>query len=158
MGLYEFNPDGSLKKPVGWKKKDEAFFESVGYLANSKRKTQLWAEVPQKSEDAFEVKYKSKSGEDVASSDDYRKLDSVDKFGPELRITFKKSDKVPEYLKDLTEDSTAWGPVSRINSNKYWWNLIEYGFKIGKLQDSKRIKQRVPADMQAYFDAGYSLP
>lgn len=131
------------------------YFWSIGYLS---RHGDFQAEVPPQSQPNFEHHYYLVTGvRPQLHKDGYYPIqvqDPNEKWGPELRIYF------PDPLKQIdlpagVELRQGNAPdILRINNNSFWWHLIRAGFRLGTVHDVARIKQSIPAQFYADFDAG----
>ena len=148
----EFTKNGNIRFPV-----KAAFFESLGYLASDNRLTKLDVELPQSSQTTFETDYNSLTGINPKPDNvNYYVLHSgADKWGIELRIYFISTGNLPSPLRQRVVKSRPGGiHNSRINDNKFIWDLIKCGFRLSDRQDINRIESNVPVTYKDDFKKG----
>ncbi len=139
---------------------ENELFESMGYLANPVRQTRLDAEMLEKDRARFEDQYYQLTGIRLTPNENscYRLHDNADKWGIELRIYFVTADNVPESLREMIVSSISGSKYNaRINRNEFFWNLVNFGFLLGDMQDETRIRERVPKKFIADFNRGYKI-
>ncbi|MCR4816125.1 MAG: hypothetical protein K5842_02935 [Bacteroidales bacterium] len=77
-------------------------------------------------------------------------------WGPEIRIHVLKP--MPSGPWSVRETAGNGGIISRINCNEFLENIINnHSFVIGNTQDVLQIRQTVPQQYLADFDAGLSM-
>ena len=139
------------------------FFETLGYLANPASRCKLDAEMHHRSQSRFEEDYEARSGIKPSPPDNqnYYVLHSeADKWGVELRVYFfsTQGGSIPVAIQPMVVSSRPGSLQNRrINNNTLIWDLIEYGFLLGDIQNEARIRRRVPPEHMADFESGFSL-
>ena len=126
---------------------EEAFAWTLGAMAMA---GSLSAEVPPQNEQGFKASYQRITG--IAIEDGtpgLALLASGDtKWGSQLRVYFPTALAEDERFSLPTEASvcsTSNPGVSRINSNAFFWHLVEScGFQLGGKQNVERIQSKLP--------------
>lgn len=131
------------------------YFQFLGFLA---RHSEFNAEVPPQSQPSFEEHYLLLTGtRPIPHSNGYFPISiqtTWDKWGPELRIYFPGSGADLDLPPEVEVRPGNNAGVSRINNNSFWWNLVRVGFRLGRTHETDRIRESIPAQFQATFDAG----
>lgn len=136
------------------------FFIVLGYLAAPARITKLDIETHPNNKITVESRYKSLAGEQLVEDDvNYYVWDpSVNKWGSELRIYFRKNSNIHADLQSMVVSPRFAGNKynARINSNDFVWLLIKYGFRASNSQDENLIRTKIPSVRIGEFDLGYN--
>jgi len=148
-------------KSRGLESQNEQFFSSLGFLV--KRATNLEAFVPEHALDGFISNYALLKRRRLASDEEglYVHAPEVGKWGCELRVTFRANSAELNSLDfgpgvnvvsdPLAEPETSW----RINNNAFWWQLLKFGFDMGRQQNVTAIEGHIPNKYREHFRQGY---
>jgi hypothetical protein len=130
-----------------------AYFESLGSLA---RYGDFQAEVPDQAQHGFEGQYAIfTNGIPTLGVGGYYPVRTVtrdDKWGPELRIYFPDRLQPMELPPGIEIRSGSADGIVRINNNRFWWQLVRTGFRLGVKHDKKKIRDSIPPHFQGDFD------
>jgi hypothetical protein len=138
--------------------RNRSLFRTVGFLT---RRVRIEAIVPATARHGFEEHYQRVKGVQPTPGVDmyYLHVDpNVDKWGSELRVSFRASREELSGLNLGVGVEVVEGHGSderRINNNGFVWWLFRIGFALGEKQDMVIIRQRIPASYQADFENGY---
>ncbi len=157
-----FNISAEEEKVTPYDETDynKQYFKTLGYLT---KKGFIEAIIPPKSKDGFDSTYygiKRQFPQDNQPGY-YVHDQGVDKWGTEMRLTFK----IP---KTISENELAFGPSVnvrespnrdelRINKNSLCWYLLEIGFNLGSNHDTNQIKSNIPEKYKENFQKGISI-
>ena len=131
------------------------YFWGIGFLA---RRSEFQAEVPPQSREGFEENYLILTGTRPTPHDrGYYPIHirtTYDKWGPELRIYFPdKGHKIDLPAHAEIRPGNEAG-VLRINNNRFWWQLVRAGFRLGVHHEVERIREGIPVKYQPDFEKG----
>lgn len=122
-----------------------AYFRTLGFFAKDAR---FDAEVIPRLQGNFERRYELTTG---GRPSRYHRLQSdVDKWGMELRIYFPRRNGL-ELPPGIQATAGPAPNVRRINNNRYWWQLVRVGFRLGTEHDVDRIAASVPRRFSSEF-------
>lgn len=142
-------------------KTDSDFFLILGYLASIERRTKLDIETHPDKRQILERRYNRLTGTTLVPDDInyYVWSPSVNKWGSELRIYFRKNENIPTSLSKMVVRPrfSSGYHNARINNNYFVWELIEYGFRAKDTQDIGLIRSKIPKKRIAEFNAGLNL-
>lgn len=139
----------------------DSLLEVLGFFAAPSRLTRIEAELSQKDKDRFETKYKYLTGISPTHDNDtyylWKTTDPDAKFGIELRVYFH-ANKIPQCIQSLItkcgrQDAKYKKFNHRINNNDLIWLLIQYGFRLGEVQNTIIIIQKIIEK----FNEGYII-
>jgi len=129
---------------------------TIGYMS-----TRCWldAEVPEKAQNAFEDKYRSVTGETpVPGSEHYVLLHgNANKWGHELRIYFQFPSNGHDSLTfpgDISPVASTTPGILRINMNTFWWQLVQIGFRLGRIHARDQIRRSLETKYLSDFERG----
>lgn len=141
--------------------RNDLFFRSLGFLAA--RATILEAFLPTHSVNGFNEDYMQLKGSRPRQGHTglYFHPEGTDKWGSELRITFRASTDEIENLEfgpdvNVVNDPLNPGITYRINNNGFWWRLMAFGFDMGDSQNIHSIRAHIPPLFRDQFDIGYN--
>ena len=141
--------------------RNAAYFQTLGYISKTGL---IEAIIPPKSKSGFDNAYQRVKGRypNTEQMGYYVHHDeNVDKWGVEMRLTFKVPTRV--HLDDLDFGlgidivSSPNENERRINSNAFCWNLLEIGFDLGAEHDLRTIIDSIPENYKEHYDAGTSV-
>jgi len=137
------------------------YFKTLGYLAN---RGFIEAIIPPKAKPGFDRYFRSIKGRNPYSDEKgyYVHHDpGVDKWGTEMRLTFKIPSEFPEYELDFGDGvRTVDSPNDderRINSNTLCWNLLILGFELGAEHRIEEIASMIPERYREAFREGTNI-
>jgi len=140
-------------------KRNDQFFFTLGFLAI--RVTMIEAIVPPHALVGFSQNYSSLKGAKPRQGQGglYVHRFEVDKWGCELRITFRATQQELTNLDfgpdaHVVEDPANPGTRWRINNNGFWWRLLNRGFEMGNVQSANQIRTKIPLQYKQQFDLG----
>jgi hypothetical protein len=132
------------------------YFWSIGFLA---RHGEFQAEVPPQSREGFEENYLMLAGtRPTLHNRGYYPIHirtTCDKWGPELRIYFPDKGHKMDFPADVEVHPGNEPGVLRINNNRFWWQLVRAGFRLGLHHQIDRIREGVPIKYQSDFEGGF---
>lgn len=132
----------------------ESYFNFMGFLA---RTSDFNAEVPPQSQTAFEERYYLLTGTRPRPHQEGYFPISIrttwDKWAPELRIYFPKLDSNFDLPPEVEVRAGNEPGIQRINNNRFWWNLVTAGFRLGRAHEITKIRAGVPAKFRDTFSA-----
>lgn len=119
----------------------------LGYLATHAK---LWAEMSPIYAEPFSEEYLNMTGEETTSSV-YQ-----DKWGVELRMSFTEPEGATMSQLSFPSDVNICYNAGKIaiNNCRFFWRLIDCGFRIGKYQNSDLILEKIPESMRVPFKQG----
>ena len=138
------------------------YFKTIGYLAKN---AFIEAIIPLKSKDGFDSTYQRIKGHYPQKNQEGYYIhhdEDVDKWGVEMRITFK----IPS---SISLDEMDFGPTcnpvnnpnsdneKRINSNAFCRGLLSLGFDLGGNQPSESIVKNIPEKYITVFHEGLAI-
>lgn len=130
------------------------YFDTLGFFV---RHADFQAEVPSQAERGFEEEYAIRTGiRPVLGGGGYypvRTHSPTGKWGPELRINFPDGRPI-ELPPGIEVRSGSAAGVVRINNNRFWWELVRAGFRLGIQHNATAIRDSIPAKFRADFDRG----
>lgn len=137
------------------------FFLILGYLASPTRQTKLDIETHPRRQPNLEREYFDLTGNNLVPDDGnyYVWDEDANKWGSELRISFRKNDNIPQSLKAMVRTArfSSGYHNARINQNKFVWALIKYGFRTNDSQNESLIKSKIPPIRIDEFNTGFNL-
>jgi hypothetical protein len=140
---------------------DTDFFTVLGYLAAPSRITKLDIETHPDNRATIETKYVNLAGVRLIKDDVnyYVWKPGVNKWGSELRIYFRKNNKIPVKLESMVVSPRFPNSQfnARINNNDFVWLLIRYGFRAANLQDENLIRTKIENPRMGEFNGGLNL-
>jgi len=122
---------------------------TVGFLASNSK---VWAEVGYIYLPTFKAQYKQMTGDD---DDPYVPKNDHDQF--EMRVSFPYPDERVMNALSFPNDIRIRQRGSKrliINFASFFWGLIQMGFRMGKYQDTERIRQSIPEELHGRYEQG----
>ena len=159
--LFNISQKEKSVTPYSEDEKNRGYFQTVGYLTNNGF---IEAIIPPKSQNGFDSTFRKKKGRYPRDQEDgyYLHHDpDVDKWGTEMRLTFK----IP---RTISVEDLDFGPYVnivqspnhdelRINSNAFCWQLLSLGFELGRNHDTDRIESEIPETFRHNYHRGRSI-
>lgn len=141
--------------------RNQQFFRSLGFLVA--RATNLEAIVPPHALNGFISNYILAKGHKppIEQQGLYVHEAEVDKWGSELRVTFRATPEEVDLLDfgpgvNIVDDPSSPNVSWRINNNGLWWRLLKFGFEMGNQQNKNVIEAGVLNKYREYFRQGYA--
>lgn len=139
-------------------RQSDGYFCFLGFLS---KQGDFQAEVPPQSRDGFEERYSLLTGQRPNQhSQGYYPIhiDTIwDKWAPELRIYFPETHSTFDLPPGVEVRAGHEATSVRINNNRFWWQLVGIGFRLGREHDVNRIRESIPSKNRPSFDAGMKM-
>lgn len=128
------------------------YFRTLGFLS---RHADFHAEVIPRLQGTFEHRYEliARRVPERNRYGYYTLQKDADKWGMELRLYYPARVGL-EFPPNVHPRSGRSPDTCRINHNRYWWQLVTVGFRLGTNHDRNQIERNVPPQFRGAFLKG----
>lgn len=159
--LFNISQEEEMVTPFSENDRNQLYFQTLGYITNNGF---IEAIIPPKCRHGFDNNFQSIKGRYPRENEDgyYVHNDpNVDKWGTEMRLTVTEPRSIPptdlEFGPGVNVVAGQKSNEIRINNNAFCWQLLNFGFNLGKDHDNGTIEGNIPEEYRGAYVAGKSI-